>query len=410
MNKIKCIKFPEIGQFRNLVGNINRQANFIGLDENGDAIYDSSKKKPILKFASTTKLHGSNSGISYTNKLGMWTQSRTDSFKLDDLGSHMGFTFFVKSNEEYFDNIINKISEVYNLDLNENAITLYAEWAGKKIQKTVAISLIEKSMFIFAHFKVSPFDENISSYWLPTIIDDKPISNVDKNIYNILDFKTNEIDIDFNMPQLIQNDLAELTQAVEDECPVAKELGYIGIGEGNVFISNIIKISRDIIKDNSLLKELLYNILPNDSLYHFTFNNLKLSCIELNYEKYIDSYILIKELMFNSSMNSMKVKGQKHSVSKTKTLAPVDVEKLESIQDFVDYAVTRNRFEQGLGIIFSDPNEYDVKKTGDLLRWIVNDIMSEEMDVLIENKLEPKDVNKYISFKAREMFFKELEV
>ena len=42
---------------------------------------------------------------------------------------------------------------------------------------------------------------------------------------------------------------------------------------------------------------------------------------------------------------------------------------------------------------------------GDFLRWVVVDINSEEMDTMVENDLIPKDVNKYISVKAREMFF-----
>ena len=41
-----------------------------------------------------------------------------------------------------------------------------------------------------------------------------------------------------------------------------------------------------------------------------------------------------------------KVKGEKHSSSKVKKLASVDVEKLNSIKDFVDYAVTESRLEQ----------------------------------------------------------------
>ena len=58
-----------------------------------------------------------------------------------------------------------------------------------------------------------------------------------------------------------------------------------------------------------------------------------------------------------------------------------------------------------MGEVFSSPEEYDVKRTGDLLRWLVNDIMKEELDVMIENGLEPKEVNPKISQKARTMFF-----
>ena len=100
------------------------------------------------------------------------------------------------------------------------------------------------------------------------------------------------------------------------------------------------------------------------------------------------------------------VKGEKHSSSKVKTLASVDVEKLESIQKFVEYAVTENRFNQAIENVFPNQEPIDTKKLGDVIRWVVNDVIKEEMDTMVENKIEPKEVNKYISSKAREMFFK----
>ena len=114
------------------------------------------------------------------------------------------------------------------------------------------------------------------------------------------------------------------------------------------------------------------------------------------------------ELMELSTRMIMKVKGEKHSVTKVKKMASVDIEKLNSIQDFVEYSVTRQRFDQAIGEVFGNPIEMDVKRLGDLLRWVVKDIMAEEMDTMVENGLEPKDVNKYISTKTREMFFTEL--
>jgi hypothetical protein len=43
---------------------------------------------------------------------------------------------------------------------------------------------------------------------------------------------------------------------------------------------------------------------------------------------------------------------------------------------------------------------------GEVMRWINEDIIKEETDTLVKNNLEPKDVNKYVSTKVREMFFK----
>jgi hypothetical protein len=55
---------------------------------------------------------------------------------------------------------------------------------------------------------------------------------------------------------------------------------------------------------------------------------------------------------------------------------------------------------------FPNNEPIDVKKMGNLIRWVVNDILKEETDTLVRNGLEPKDVNKYVSVKVREMFFK----
>jgi hypothetical protein len=43
---------------------------------------------------------------------------------------------------------------------------------------------------------------------------------------------------------------------------------------------------------------------------------------------------------------------------------------------------------------------------GEVIRWVVNDITKKEMDTMVANNIEPKDVNKYVSTKVREMFFK----
>jgi len=76
-NKIKKhIKFPSIEQFRTVVSNVNRHFNFVGLDENGDAIYDPTLPKPVITFKGTVKLHGTNAGVSFNNIGGLWAQSR----------------------------------------------------------------------------------------------------------------------------------------------------------------------------------------------------------------------------------------------------------------------------------------------------------------------------------------------
>ena len=46
----------------------------------------------------------------------------------------------------------------------------------------------------------------------------------------------------------------------------------------------------------------------------------------------------------------------------------------------------------------------DIKQLGNVIRWVINDVMSEEIDTMVANGIEPRDVNKHISNKVRNMF------
>jgi len=339
----KMIKFPSIEQFRTIIATILRQYNFVGLDENGDAIYDTTKPKPTLTFKGTVKLHGTNAAVCWNAVSGMWVQSRENIITPEK--DNAGFAFFVESHKEAFAELFKQIDSKIMETFTHTTITIYGEWCGGNIQKGVGITNLEKSFFIFG-VKITPNPEEETpraSYW----VDYNYLRSPENKIYNIDDFQTYSMDIDFNMPKLVQNKLSELTIAVEEECPVAKAFGFSGIGEGIVWSTNL-----------------------------------------------------------NGNVHRFKVKGEKHSSSKVKTLAAVDTEKLESIQSFVEYAVTESRFKQALENVFPNDEPIENKKLGDVIRWVVNDVIKEEMDTMTDNKIEPKDVNKYLSSKVRDMFFK----
>jgi hypothetical protein len=279
---------------------------------------------------------------------GLWAQSRENIITPEK--DNAGFAFFVDSHISEFNDLFYSIQSRLNLDLKTNTITIYGEWCGGNIQKGVGITNIPKSFFIFG-VKISPIVDTTDeeavkanpAYW----VDSTGLRCPVQKIYNIADYPTYTMEIDFNMPQLVQNELSDLTIAVETECPVAKAFGFSGIGEGIVWACE-----------------------------------------------------------FKGVVHRFKVKGEKHSASKVKTLAAVDVEKLNSITEFIDHAVTEARFNQALEKTFLNDEPIDVKKMGDVIRWVVNDIIKEESDTMSKNNLEPKDVNKYVSTKVREMFFK----
>lgn len=337
----KHISYPKIAQFRNIVATINREIEYTGLDEEGNAVYDKSIKKPTLTFKGTVKLHGTNASVCFNSIDGFWIQSRQNIITSEK--DNAGFAFFAESHKVELCSLIDKIVNENQIDTNIYTVSIYGEWAGKGVQKSVGISELDKAFYVFGVKISKPQDEEFNAYWL----DSSNVKNTDCRIFNVEDYETYSIDVDFNIPQLAQNKFAEITEQVEKECPISKAFGIDnGLGEGVVW-----------------------------SVEH------------------------------KGNTHRFKVKGDKHSVTKVKKLASVDVEKLKNIQEFVEYSVTENRFNQAIENVFGK-DDLDVKRMGDFLRWIIKDITSEEMDTMVANSLEPKDVNKYISNKAREMFFK----
>jgi len=331
----KFCSFPEIGQYRQIVKSITDRTRYEGKDENGSNIYNHSKLLPTYQFIGTVKLHGSNAGVTISKDGIIYAQSRSNIITVGN--DNAGFAFFVESKIEAFASFFEQL----NFD-GYDYITIFGEWCGGNIQKGVAINGLPK-MFVIFDIKYSY--ENIEKGNNIYLGNDyvKLFRDSENNIFNIYDFPTYKIEVDFNKPEEIQNKIIELTLQVENECPVGKYFGNIGVGEGIVFT----------------------HLNEDGSKYRF------------------------------------KSKGVKHSNSKVKTLASVDTDKLNSVKEFVEYAVTENRLNQGIEKIFGINGELDVKRTGDFLRWVVSDVIKEEIDTLSDNGLEQKEVTYAISVKAR---------
>lgn len=313
-------KFPSIEQFRNVIKEVRLHHDYKGKDENDNPIYKHTDPYPILTFAGTVKLHGTNAAIVKYKDGHIEFQSRSSVItpENDNYGFATAMSFL--NLEVLFEGIE-----------FEEYCAIYGEWCGTGIQKGVGISECPKMFVIFA----CRVDDEWSSYKNPSLT---------KPIFNIRDFQTYTIDINFNEPEQVQNKLIELTEEVEAECPVAKAFGISGIGEGIVWTSD-------------------------DFKYRF------------------------------------KVKGEKHSVTKVKKLAAVDIELLNSMNDFVDSVVTENRLKQGLEYLREQGLEVSQKSTGAYLRWVVGDVLKEEMDTIEGNGFDVKKLNPLISKKARQWFF-----
>ena len=337
---MKHYNFGSIEQFRNVCKQIKMEAEYQGKDENGKAVYDSNAKKPILTFTGTVKLHGTNAAVVYSKEHGLYAQSRERVLSIES--DNAGFAFWVESNREYFEELLTAAWDTVHYD----TIVIFGEWAGSNIQKGVGICNVKKQFYPFL-LKYLKNGKEVEKY-IPfggSAYDESWVKNESIGMYPITAFPTFSLDINFNHPELVQNELIRITEEVERECPVAKAFGHSGIGEGVVWTAD-----------------------------------------------------------WNGKQYRFKVKGEKHSSSKVKTLASVNTDKIESCQKFAEYAVTESRFEQALQAVFPDGN-LDVKQIGALLKWMNTDIIKEEMDTLVANNLEFKEVAKYIADATKMRFF-----
>lgn len=309
-------------------------------------------------YANGVLVHNSNAGVCYSEPDSIWYQSRENIITVEK--DNMGFAWFCEQNKETLISIIKELAKENNIDLNKYIISLYGEFCGANIQKGVAITGLDKMFVIFEHFKVSPIEpsEDDKAVWYKTITYSdfgvpypviEWVESPGNKIYNIMNFPTKTISIDFNNPERAQNELLEIMQEVENECPVGKAFGVSGTGEG----------------------------------------------------------VVISYLTEDGSLIQAKVKGEKHSNSKVKTLKPVDTEKLDKIDKCIEKICHTWRFKQALREIFGPDYEktLDRKRIGEYLKWVGQDTLKEELDVIADYGFEPKDVMGKVSQKAKEYFF-----
>lgn len=339
--KLAFKKWNKIPQYRNIIQSVHMHHDFAGKDELDNPIYKHTTDYPTLRFTGTVKIHGTNAQITYKKGLGIQVGKRSSLIGQDQLGAHFGFNQFVQVQyQQEFIDWFEELEKFYGLTESQQLI-IYGEWAGGNIQRGVAVTQLPKSFYIFGVRILEEINDELTSSDL--IVKNLPACPVDR-VYNINEFPTYEIDIDFNNPKASQNELVEITNKVEEECPVASQLGISGIGEGVVW--------------------------KNEET----------------------------GLMF-------KVKGEKHSVSGVKILAEVDPAVLQNIQDFVSHVVTENRVKQAI----QETEAITKQDTGKLLKWVSQDIITEESDVLKASGLEWKQVASGVSNRARLMFFLEID-
>lgn len=334
-------KFPSIEQFRTVVKDVNRHPK--GNDQDQD--------RPLtIKFTGTVKLHGTNGSVGWAKASPVLSiQSRKNLITVDK--DNAGFAKFIAARAALFRKMLAQLAH----DLDRDMVHVFGEWCGRGIQRGVGIAEVDPLFVVFGVrtertvVNEEGEEEPLGEWHSPRIISKSMVDALNKTrVFHCFQFSHWDMDITFTAVGLgtAQTELSRLTDMVEQECPVAKHFGVSGVGEGIVWTG-----------------------CYND--HHLRF----------------------------------KIKGEKHSVTKVKTLAKVDTEKLRNIEEFVEYAVTDNRLEQGYDELFTKQEEEPSNKDiGTFIRWVNGDVLKEESDTLTENGLTSKDVGKAISVRARTWF------
>lgn len=342
------MKFPKIGQFKDVVRHIRQRVAYNGKDALGNALYINNAPFPAIEYTGTVKLHGTNASIVYdVGRDKTYCQSRN---RVLSPGPSDNINFAASMTElglvDMDCSLFHAAVKCFDVTAKPCAYIVYGEWCGSNIQKSVALTELERMFVIFGVAKITPGDEDSTEYAemcnLSTAIGEQIVALNDQRVFLIDQFPSFSLTIDFARAADVQNQLVEITNQVEQECPVGKYFGVTGTGEGVVW-------------------------QPVDSTWK------------------------------NDNDTWFKVKGEKHSVSKVKKLASIDPERIRSMEEFVIRTVTQNRLEQGIQYLREMNKKLTMSSTGFFMAWVVNDILEEEADVVADSPYAKKDFTKALN-------------
>lgn len=231
---------------------------------------------------------------------------------------------------------------------------IYGEWSGPGIQANVAISEIPRK--VFAVFAARPLDGSDALIVEPAELE-KLVSGIPDTY--VLPWYEQSIDINWKQSdEDLTKTIAPINKWVDDieACDpwVEKTFGVKGTGEGLVFYPT--------------------------STPHLGFNSFT-------------------NLVF-------KAKGEKHKNIKTAAPVQVNAEAVASVNAFIELVLTTARLEQGAAAV----GGFDLKNTGNFVKWCLGDVQKETQDELEASGLDWKAVQKPLTDKARTWFITEAKI
>lgn len=358
----RMISMGSIDAFRTIVKNIQWQAQYTGeMGEDGNLIMNKDAKAPTVTATYSEKSHGSNAAWVYT-KDEQWAQSRKNIITIEK--DNAGCAFMMEARKDILNEMCISLANENDIDLDKKGIALFMEICGGNIQKNACFTGTDKMFTIFQHAKVFNLEvvlddegQEESNYWIETKVNGSFIDSTDDRIWNMMNLNSGTLEIDFERPDLAQNTMIKMVEDSEKNSPAGNKLGL----------------------ENTILEGFVFTFMDK-----------------------------------RGNLNRWKIKGNLHSkgTGKVKTLKPVDSVFEQKKIDFVnDFACVSWRLEQAIQEVCDTINggTPNIKQTGDVIRWVINDNIKENSDIMIELGIEPKMINSMISKVARPYFLDYLD-
>ncbi|KAJ7494711.1 hypothetical protein B0H11DRAFT_1612960, partial [Mycena galericulata] len=329
------IAYPSTPNFKNFRTSYIRALH----GEVGAESEETPRKRPPTRatFFGTVKLHGTNATVVFRDghKNNPQIQSRSwviESANKDNLGT------FALLSKAPLASLVEQILAVRGQSQFQE-IYIAGEIAGRGVQKGVAIVALEK---FFAIFNI-----RIDGHWVD-MRQYKSCSLPDHRIFNVAQYKTFEVDIDFetdtaNIHQLMKQYTAE----VYDSCPF-----------GAAFLDNAGK------QVSGRGEGIVWTMVRSPFM-------------EESDGREFDDTILC----------NFKTKGESFS---TTSRVPREQKNLDptianAAAQFADYALTERRFEQGVEYLEGEQARqgkpivgYDMNLIGAFIKWVSEDAIKEE--------------------------------
>lgn len=282
-----------------------------------------------INLCGTPKLHGTNIGVAFYKNGEYSVQCRNRLVTLDN--DHYSICKWL--NEDRINYLRNNLKQFIPKDYN--VFIVYGEYAGKGIQKGVAISEMER---FFAPFVIRVIGDNYDYYIKPRDIDYN-LWNDELRVYNL--FNT-QYSIQVDLLNLDIQKLIEEIKSYVDGCELEDKFAQYfcvdGIGEG-----------------------IVWDYQVNNNTY-----------------------------FFKTKIDRFKEKTRKVKRDRS-------IEEIKEDELILTYLFDENRLHQGIDYLYEMNLDVNIYNIGTFIKWVIEDTLREEERFIIGNNINPKRVSKVLS-------------